>query len=41
VNKDCKKNSIYWGSPAKKIHKRKNNKNYLWYLIFFWIFFSI
>jgi sugar O-acyltransferase (sialic acid O-acetyltransferase NeuD family) len=29
VNKDCKKNSIYWGSPAKKIRKRKNNENYL------------
>ena len=29
VNKDCKKNLIYWGSPAKKIRKRKNNENYL------------
>ena len=29
VNKDCKKNSIYWGSPAKKIRARKNNENYL------------
>ena len=29
VNKDCKKNSIYWGSPVKKIRKRKNNENYL------------
>ena len=29
VNKNCKKNSIYWGSPAKKIRKRKNNENYL------------
>ena len=29
VNKDCKKNSVYWGSPAKKIRKRKNNENYL------------
>ena len=29
INKDCKKNSIYWGSPAKKIRKRKNNDNYL------------
>ena len=29
VNKNCKKNSIYWGSPAKKIRLRKNNENYL------------
>jgi len=29
VNKDCKKNSIYWGSPAKKIRTRKYNENYL------------
>ena len=29
VNKDCKKDSIYWGSPAKMIRKRKNNENYL------------
>lgn len=29
VNKDCKKNSIYYGSPAKIIRKRKNNENYL------------
>ncbi len=26
VNKDCKKNSIYWGSPAKKIRTIKNKK---------------
>ena len=29
VLKDCHKNSIYYGSPAKKIGKRKYNKNYL------------
>ena len=29
VNKDCLKNSIYWGSPAKKIRTRKYNQNYL------------
>ena len=29
VNKDCKKNSIYWGSPAKKISTRKYDENYL------------
>ena len=29
VNKDCKKNSIYQGSPAKIIRKRKINENYL------------
>ena len=29
VNKDCKKNSIYYGSPAKLIRKRKNNEIYL------------
>lgn len=29
VNKDCNKNSIYYGSPAKLIRKRKNNENYL------------
>ena len=29
VNKDCKKNSIYYGSPATIIRNRKNNENYL------------
>ena len=29
VNKDCKKNSIYFGSPATIIRKRKNNEKYL------------
>ena len=29
VNKDCKKNSIYYGSPAILIRKRKNNEIYL------------
>ena len=29
VNKDCKKNSIYLGSPAKKISTRKYDENYL------------
>ena len=29
VNKDCKKKSIYFGSPAKKIRQKKNNENYL------------
>ena len=29
VNKDCKKNSVYYGSPATIIRKRKNNENYL------------
>ncbi len=28
VNKDCEKNSIYWGSPIKKIRTRKYNENY-------------
>ena len=29
VNKDCKKNSIYFGVPAKKIRKRKEDDTYL------------
>ena len=29
VNKDCEKNMIYFGSPAKKIRTRKDNENYL------------
>jgi len=29
VNKDCEKNSIYYGYPAKKIRKNKNNENFL------------
>jgi len=29
VNKDCKKNSIYYSSPATIIRNRKNNENYL------------
>ena len=28
VNKDCKKNSIYFGTPAKKIRSRLKNDNY-------------
>ncbi len=29
VNKNCKKNQIYFGSPARKIRKIKKNENYL------------
>jgi len=29
VNKNCKKNSIYWGSPVKRIRTRKYNEDYL------------
>ena len=29
VNKDCDRNSVYWGSPAKKKRARKYNENYL------------
>ena len=29
VNKDCDKNSVYYGVPAKKIKSRKENEKYL------------
>ena len=29
ILKDCKKNSVYYGSPAKKIRNRKFNETYL------------
>jgi sugar O-acyltransferase (sialic acid O-acetyltransferase NeuD family) len=29
VNKDCEKNSIYYGSPVKKIRTRKSEESYL------------
>tara|TARA_Y100000996_G_C22457185_1_gene616443 strand:- start:221 stop:889 length:669 start_codon:yes stop_codon:yes gene_type:complete len=29
IAKNCKKNSIYWGSPAKKIRSRKYDESYL------------
>ena len=29
VNKDCDRNSVYWGSPAKKKRAKKYNENYL------------
>ena len=29
VSKNCKKNSVYYGSPARIIRKRKSNENYL------------
>jgi acetyltransferase EpsM len=29
VNKNCEKNSIYFGTPAKKIRLRLSNENYL------------